>query len=276
MTPKSDWCIYTAFDANYRDIARISMPTMQRYARHYGMDFRHFEFSIQNRHPAWAKIKFAQDLFHDYEKIMWVDCDAQFVRYDDDIRKHLVPGKDLYATGHPTPLYLGWPHSLDGGFVAIGKEKHLNTGVMVLMRTDWTLQLLREIWDSPKYIQSRFWEQSAINEWLGLYTGVNPAQDPHRTGLRDCPDSDKLAHIGWLDLNWNSLPGVLIGSDPIIHHFIAIAPDLRQQLMYFDRRLREETAPYRSDGWSLSLATHDYSLLARELHGASKRPRLDR
>ena len=63
MTQKSDWCVYTAFDANYRDVARISIPTMQQYAQRHGMDFRYFEFAAQNRHPSWGKIKFAEELF---------------------------------------------------------------------------------------------------------------------------------------------------------------------------------------------------------------------
>lgn len=266
MTKKSEWCLYTAFDANYRDIARISMPTMREYAQRYGMDFRHFEFSIQNRHPSWGKIKIAQDLLRDYETIMWVDCDALFVRYDDDIRKCIEPGKYIYAAGHPTPMYLGWPHALDGGFISIGKQKHLNAGVFVLVRADWTLQFLKAIWSNPKYIQASFWEQSAINEWLGINTGINPASDPLKTGVIDTPNLTELAHVGWLDLNWNSLPGIAIGRNPIIHHFVALAPDLRKQLMYFDRRLRVDTANRNPDGWSLSLATHDYALLARDIH----------
>lgn len=260
MTKKSDWCIYTAFDANYRDIARVSVPTMRAYAAAISADFRVFEFNASGRHPAWAKIKFAQQLLQEFTHVLWVDADAVFTRTDIDIRLQGRPEKYLWAVAHPTPLH---PQR---GYCGINGAVHFNTGFMVLVRSEWTNTMINELWSSPAYIQQPFWEQSALNQWLGLHSGVQPWLDLDPVRPPDAPRTDRLRHVLMLNLNWNSVPGLLMGRDPVVHHYLALDPSVRYQAMHQDQVLRNAV---RQHGLSGAQATEQaidrYQALIRTL-----------
>lgn len=34
------WCLLTAYDSGFTDVAALSVPAMERYAKLYGMTFR--------------------------------------------------------------------------------------------------------------------------------------------------------------------------------------------------------------------------------------------
>jgi hypothetical protein len=70
----------------YLDMLSISGLTFAEYAREWGWDLvLSGEDLSQGRPASWAKLPFVLELLAEYDFVLWIDPDAAFLRFDEDI-----------------------------------------------------------------------------------------------------------------------------------------------------------------------------------------------
>ena len=254
---KHSVCITTYFDKSYKEMGELSLKTIRKYAEVHGFDVRLFNKLKTNRPPAWNKILIVQRLLKDtkkYDFVLWVDSDALFVRFNEDIRKEIQPGKDFYLTKHDGP----------------------NTGLFLIKSSEWSKKFLEDTWNFKKYIYHNLWENAAINDLLGyrdtlvfnkykifikeilyklkcknLITNLiggtqinkyiyNLFEKPTKSNQDNVNQKEKnknidreLQKVKWLDSKWNSVPDYP-SSKPIIKHYPSIPHQERLRRMIED------------------------------------------
>ena len=195
--------LLTVFDENYREIADRTLPSMRRYADIFGLEFLTMPPKAEGRPPLWGKIKCIREVLQSgFDYCLFVDADAIFVRFDEDIRNHITPGRDLSLCWH------GPDNSESYGVI----QGHFNTGVMLWRNCTWSIDFLDEIWRQTDFINHFWHEQAAMLHLLGYRKMLG-------LGGTDDPDPDRMAHVQELPVDWNVLVGSTIGPDPIIYHF---------------------------------------------------------
>eukprot|EP00927_Polykrikos_kofoidii_P051675 TRINITY_DN45466_c0_g1_i1.p1 TRINITY_DN45466_c0_g1~~TRINITY_DN45466_c0_g1_i1.p1 ORF type:complete len:451 (+),score=31.73 TRINITY_DN45466_c0_g1_i1:69-1421(+) len=139
-------------------LPRMASSVHRLYTSRHGYGYvLYLDIDTGGRPPAWGKIRALQEVIEKgtYEWVLWVDCDIYFM--------------DLNATIDAILLrYAG----MDRGVHLIINEDNqmLNTAVMLMRRSDWSLELLRRAWgpDNSPFINHTWWEQAALaHELLG-------------------------------------------------------------------------------------------------------------
>jgi hypothetical protein len=204
-------CLTTAFNAAYAEMGAVCEASLAAYARAQDLELRVVRGVVPDRPPAWTKIKVIASLFQEgFDFVLWVDTDAVIVRTDADIRGEIEDGKDLYLVAHQVDV-----HPMPGMMVRLDVP---NTGVMLLRNSDWMRRFLEETWSRTAYLHHRWWENAAVIELLGYHRLLDQVTP-------NAPDPAVMAHVKWLDWNWNSLPDGCQGQRPIIrHHTRAASP----------------------------------------------------
>jgi hypothetical protein len=193
--------LLTVFDENFREIADRTLPTMRCYANAFGLEFLSLRPDVSDRPTAWSKITRIREVLQSgFEYCFYIDTDALFVRFDDDIRDHLTGEKDLY---------LCW-HSSNNSEPYEPLAAHYNTGVMVWRNSAWSIEFLGQIFRQTEFIDHAWWEQAALLNLLGYRSAFGQGDDD--------PVPDRNAHLQRLPVDWNTIVGRTIGPDPIIRH----------------------------------------------------------
>ncbi|PPD00684.1 MAG: hypothetical protein CTY31_06275 [Hyphomicrobium sp.] len=209
----SNWCLFTSYDDNFKRVSSFAIPAMKKYAAKHCMDFdEHVNFQC-GRPVSWSKIYLALDKFAlGYEYIFWVDADAVFCRFDEDIRSLITSDADIY-------------YALEN----IGQDRsRLNAGVWVMRNTHDTLKFLHRIISLDRYTNHKWWEQAAIIEALGLRSMFD--NDDH--GI-DAP-TEFMKKVAWLPNRWNSFAGMDYNPTANIRHFIALDNNGKEIAMRID------------------------------------------
>jgi hypothetical protein len=97
-------------------------------------------------------------------------------------------------------------------------------------------------------------DQAAIHQLLGYHSILGRGPDQ--------PNAPDRAHVAHLDTKWNSIPGVAMAEDPVIHHYAGMVSDTRIRLMESDAAilpLRSTVGPSLRGALSrhISLWRHD-------------------
>jgi hypothetical protein len=235
--------LLTMFDGNYRKIADRTLPSMRRYAEIFGLEFMVMRPEVKNRPATWSKIKCIRKVLQaGFEFCLFVDADALFVRFDEDIRVHITPSKDLYLCWHS-------PDNSESFKPIFG---HFNAGVMLWRNCAWSLGFLDEIWRQTDFTNHFWHEQAAMLSLLGYRSRL-------KLGGDDDPDPVRMAHIQKLPVDWNAIVGATVGSDPIIRHFAGCAAGMR--LFGLDREIALQTTRE-------TLSPNARQLLSRQLNFA--------
>lgn len=202
MPKKSNFALLTVFDENYREIADRTLSSMRRYADIFGLDFLIMQPEAPDRPVHWGRITRIREVLQSgFEYCLYVDPDAMFVRFDEDIRDHMIAGKDLFICWHD-------PDNSENYKPIMG---HFSTGVMTWRNCAWSIDFLDEIWRQTD-LRHHFWtEQAALLNLLGYRSQLG-------LGDADDPVLDRMAHVQTLPVDWNVLVGYTIGPDPIIRH----------------------------------------------------------
>jgi uncharacterized coiled-coil protein SlyX len=194
--------LLTVFDENYRAIADRTLPSLRRYADTFGLELLIMKPETQDRPPHWGRITRIREVLQSgFEYCFYVDPDATFVRFDEDIRDHITAAKNLH---------LCW-HSPDNSESYDPIPGHFSTGVMVWRNCPWSIDFLDEIWRQTDFIHHFWTEQAAVLSLLGYRSMLG-------LGGSDDPDPVRMAHVQTLSVDWNVLVGHTIGPDPIIRH----------------------------------------------------------
>lgn len=89
-------CICSCCTADLQHMRLCTNLTKKKYSDLHNIDFVIETIpSNYDRHPAWYKIKFVSSLFDKYETIMYIDSDAGFVSYDNDIDDYIQTDFDI-------------------------------------------------------------------------------------------------------------------------------------------------------------------------------------
>jgi hypothetical protein len=198
-------CVVTSHDDAYRDMGALCAATLRAYADRHGMDCRVVTDMDSGRPPAWNKIPVIRNMMEQgCEFVLWVDTDAQFIRFDDDVRSLIKPDKHLYLASHHAYVV-----PMPGMVVRLDVP---NSGVMLLRNHPWTHALLDAIWAKDEYLTHKWWENAALIDLMGYRRLLDKT-------ARNEPDQAVMRHVEWLDWNWNSTPGASVGKNPIINHY---------------------------------------------------------
>lgn len=182
---------------------------MKEYADRHGYDFRVIHRDDCGRRGGWIKIEpIRTALAAGYDFVFWMDIDALVIRKDVDIRTAAKPEADLCMAWH------------ERGPVRHGDPGHFNTGVMLIRSSDWARHFFARVWDTGQ-IQHKWRDQATVHHLLGfddvLQLGAARPEEPNR----GC--------IAILDTAWNSIIGIEVADDPIVHHYAGI-PDYEVRL----------------------------------------------
>lgn len=181
----------------------------QLYAAAFGLKARVNANPILDRPISWHRVTFIPELFDEgFEYVVWIDADALFIDFTQDVRSLLKVRKDLYLVQH---LETG-----ERGPVP-------NTGFMVIRNSEWSRRLFRSIWQLDKYLHHKWWESAALIDLLGYR---------HLLGGEYQPNQEMLQHIEFIEEKWNYIPRTNVNvRRPVIKHFAARSTEERRVLM---------------------------------------------
>jgi len=242
--------LLTVFDENYREIADRTLPSMRRYADTFGLELLIMKPETQDRPPHWGRITRIREVLQSgFEYCFYVDPDAMFVRFDEDIRDHITAAKDLY---------LCW-HSPNNSESYSPIPAHFSTGVMVWRNCAWSIDFLDEIWRQTDFIHHFWTEQAAMLNLLGYRSRLG-------LGGSDDPDPDRIAHVQTLPVDWHVLVTHTIGPDPIIRHVAGRSMAMR--LVELDRENAFQTLRDMLPGNERHLLSRQLNLMSYQLRQA--------
>lgn len=186
-------------DGAYLRPLAIAGRTFEEYGRRHWWDVvLRFGSLAPDRPIAWSKIRLVTELLDEYEEVLWIDADAVIVDPGRDIREDADPEKPLSLVEHTWDDPPG--------------RRAVNTGVMLVRRSDWSREFLSAVWAHEKYIGHTWWENTAILEMLGYSIpadGTPPVPGPPTVW------SDG---VGLLPMAWNSTENASAAVAPIIRH----------------------------------------------------------
>ena len=182
-----DWCVITGACGPHSRLLEQTSPTMRRYAEVMDMDYAGYELGITDLPPSWEKILLLSNkLDAGYEGVLWVDADAEFLRFDEDVRTLVRPGWNWVHN-----RYVGkpWPCVPCAGVVAVTPEAQETLDLVWELRYD--------------YRDHGWWEQQAALTLFGWNPDTGELTEPE--GQHELP------------ARWNSTPESP-AEDPVIYH----------------------------------------------------------
>lgn len=230
-------CVLTAYTSTMADMAALSVPHMREYASRHKYDFLAIERDDCSRRGTWVKIETIREtLAAGFNFILWLDVDILVIRKDMDVRSAVQRDADLHMV---------W-HDLD--HISPPIPSHFNAGVMLIRVSDWARQFFMRVWETSEL--PHVWaDQAAILHLLGY-------DDILRLGPSR-PDEPNRERVARMDIAWNSIPGIGMADDPIIHHFAGVGDyETRLKLMMADEKtldLRAQTTPEIRQAFSWQL-----------------------
>lgn len=202
-------CVLTAYNAAYKDLASISVPSIRRLADAHGYALRVVERDDCVRRGGWMKIEpIIAALADGFDFVLWLDTDTFVARTNIDIRNIIHPDVQLHMAWHK---------------IASGADPHhFNTGVMLIRASDWSRNFFARVWDRGP-LDHRWNDQATIHHVLGYdeiaQRGADRGQDIGKNPLSS------------LNVTWNSIPNVCALDDPVIWHYAGMGMESRLRAM---------------------------------------------
>jgi hypothetical protein len=227
---KPSLCLLTACDFAQQSLAAHTVPRMRAFADTHGYEPRFISGNDWRRPRGWLKIEAIRSaLERDFDFLLWLDIDAIVLRTDVDVTTAAID---------EASLHMAWHGPETSEILAEGFVPHFNSGVMLIRVNDWSREFFRQVWETGQ-LSHHWFDQATILHTLGydecLGIGPNRPAEPHRS------------HLARLDTTWNSIPGLAIAPDPIVHHYAGISdPATRLRMVEADvmtAPLRERLSP---------------------------------
>lgn len=209
-------CIVTAYQGErFARIAALTLPRMEAYAARYGYELIVHKPDSSGFSNSWMKIPaIISALRGGFDFVFWLDIDALILRTDRDILDDAKPGADLMACWHgPDTVRLDGPQF----------PPHFNAGVYLIRASEWSDEFFTRILAMHAINDHPWQEQAVLHKLLGYNAALGIG--PDITNERD------RAHVARLDPVWNSIPGVAMATDPVIHHFAGLKGENRMDLI---------------------------------------------
>jgi hypothetical protein len=210
---KKKACIATSYDENFKNIGDLTTLTMRRYAKRHGFDFIADTPGQFDRPPAWHRIQLIPSIFdRGYDYVMWIDTDARFLRFDENILNLVSSDKHLYLVEHKYP-----PPQ---------KTRVPNTGVVLMQNCTWCREFLESVWDMTQYLNHPWRENAAAIKKFGYNSLLD--EGPHS------PDQSVLQYVQFLPEEWNFVPTLNDLKEPIIKHYAEHPNSVREEKIPMD------------------------------------------
>jgi Nucleotide-diphospho-sugar transferase len=211
-------CLLTAYDSIQQPLAAFTVPRMQALADAHGYQRRSIHGDSWKRPRGWMKIEVIRTAIEDnFDFVLWMDVDAVVLRNDIDVRTAAVNDADLH---------LAWHGPETSEIMAADFVPHFNSGVMLIRVNDWSRAFFKQVWETGQ-LRHPWFDQATILHALGYddCLGLGP----------DRPNEPNRSRLARLDTAWNSIPGLAIAPDPIVHHYAGISnPSTRLRLVEAD------------------------------------------
>jgi hypothetical protein len=148
---------------HFDDWAPIVTNNKQEYCDRHGYSLvtkRDLYKNYADRHPSWHSILLIKEILEttDVDWVFWSDIDALIMNYDVRLEDFIVDDKDIVIPNQGR------------GIVEYGsKDSCLCCGNYFIKNTQWSKDILQEIWDWPEkykkweFVTLRYWEQCAMN-----------------------------------------------------------------------------------------------------------------
>jgi hypothetical protein len=223
-------CLLTACDSAQQPLAAYTVPRMRTFADTHGYEPRFIHGNDWQRPRGWLKIEAIRSALEcDFDFVLWLDIDAIVLRSEVDIRAAAISDASLH---------MAWHGPETSEILATGFVPHFNSGVMLIRVNDWSREFFRQVWETGQ-LSHHWFDQATILHTLGYdeCLGLGP----------DRPDEPNRTRLARLDTAWNSIPGLAIAPDPIVHHYAGIGnPATRLRMVEADvmtAPLRERLSP---------------------------------
>lgn len=209
-------CIVTAYlGDDFAQLAALTLPRMEAFAARHGYELIVHKPDGSGFTDSWMKVPaIISALQSGFDFVLWLDIDVLILRTDRDILEDAQPGADLLVAWHGPDTM-----RLDGAPF----PPHYNAGVYLIRRSEWSLEFFTRLLAMHGEVNHPWQEQAALLMLLGynesLGSGPNVANEQDRS------------HIGHLDPIWNSIPGIAMATDPIVHHFAGLKGTTRLDLV---------------------------------------------
>lgn len=209
-------CIVTAYHGDdFTKLATLTLPGMEAFAARHGYELIVHRPDGSGFTDSWMKVPaIISALQGGFDFVLWLDIDALILRTDRDILKDAQPGADLLVSWHGPETA-----RLDG----MPFPPHYNTGVYLIRRSEWSLEFFTRLLALHGKTTHPWLEQAALLAMLGY-------NEPLGNGPNVANELDR-AHVGRLDPIWNSIPGIAMAADPVIHHFAGLTGTTRFDLV---------------------------------------------
>lgn len=211
----------TGYDDAYRRMGRLCEDSIRRYAERYQFPACIWRDFTSGRPAAWEKIRIIQNLFAaGWQYVCWIDADAAFVRFDEDIRDEIRPDKDLLWVAAEVTESRSGGRSL--------KVVQPCSGFMVVRNSEWSTRFLADAWARTEFLNHCWWELAAFIHLCGYHRAYDNKMadqgkrellalvDPERESR---PDAEILEHLGRLHSKWNWTDQSSKGVSDIVRHY---------------------------------------------------------
>lgn len=109
----------------------------------------------QDWHPTWIKIDVLKTYLPIFDYVVWIDADAVFYNQDIKIEDFIEENIDLVIP------------KLEVDKVSGNVWTHTTTGFMIWKNSEWSKNVLNELWNNPKEFRFEFFhEQTRLDEIL--------------------------------------------------------------------------------------------------------------
>lgn len=106
-------------------------------------------------HPTWIKIDVLKKYLPLYDYVVWIDADAVFVNQEIKIEDMITDNVDLVIP------------KLEVDRISGNMWTHTTTGFMIWKNSEWSFNILNELWNNPKQFKFEFFhEQSRLDELI--------------------------------------------------------------------------------------------------------------
>lgn len=106
-------------------------------------------------HPTWVKIDVLKKYLPLYDYVVWIDADAVFVNQEIKIEDMITDNVDLVIP------------KLELDRISGNMWTHTTTGFMIWKNSEWSFNILNELWNNPKQFKFEFFhEQSRLDELI--------------------------------------------------------------------------------------------------------------
>lgn len=140
--------VLTAYDAEFSAIGRLAEQSHRRYCRRHGYAFACETTGFDaSRKPHWSKILFLRKHLPQFDWLVWLDADTL-------IMNPAIPAHSFLADDVDLIISEDW--------------KGINTGVMFIRNTPWSLGFLDRIWDQTGFFDHGWAEQAALRHLLSI------------------------------------------------------------------------------------------------------------